>query len=76
MPNGSYDTQEQLAEILRPVCVGLGRFPTRAEVKAAGLSPTVWAMVSTRHGVRAMAIFMGVPYRGDLLDRRDPAREP
>ena len=61
MPNGSYSTQEQLAALLRPVCASLGRFPTRAEVKAAGLSPTTWAMVSTRYGVRAMASFMGVP---------------
>ena len=64
MPNGSYATQERLAAILRPLCASLGRFPTRAEVKTAGLSPTVWAKVSTGYGVRAMAAFMGVPYAG------------
>ena len=64
VPNGSYATQEGLASILQPLCAELGRFPNRAEVTAAGLSPAVWAMVSTRHGVRAMAAFMGVPYAG------------
>ena len=64
MPNGSYANQERLAALLRPVCASLGRFPTRSEVRAAGLSPTIWAMVSTRYGVRAMASFMAVPYSG------------
>lgn len=61
MPNGSYATQELLAAILRPLCARLGSFPTRAEVRAAGLPPAVWARVSTDYGVRRMAAFMGVP---------------
>ena len=76
MPNGSYATQERLAALLRPVCASLGRFPTRAEVRAAGLSPTIWAMASKRYGVRAMAAFMGVPYASQGRRCRDGAAPP
>ena len=76
MPNGSYATQERLAALLLPVCASLGRFPTKGEVRAAGLSPTVWAMASKRYGVRAMAAFMGVPYASRGRRCRDGAASP
>ena len=42
----------------------LGRFPTAAEMRAAGLPDTLYDLVSRRHGVRRMAAYMGVPYAG------------
>ena len=61
---GTYAGIDQLAVPLRPLCDQLGRFPTAAEMKAAGLSATLYDLVSRRHGVRRVAEHMGVPYAG------------
>lgn len=63
-PPGSYAGIDQLGARLRPLCDGLGRFPTAVEMRAAGLPATLYALVSRRHGVRHMAEHMGVPYAG------------
>ena len=61
---GSTATPEALAALLRPVCEQLGRFPNAAEMAAAGLPSTVYAVTSRRYGVAAMAARMGVPHAG------------
>ncbi len=63
-PPGSYAGIGQLATLLRPLCDRLGRFPTAAEMKAAGLPATLYSLVSRRHGVKRMAEHMGTPYAG------------
>jgi hypothetical protein len=70
---GSYETQAQLAALLRPLCDKLGRFPTRAEVRKAGLSSTIWGTVSVRYGVKNMASYMGVHYQ---VSRRQRSKMP
>ncbi len=61
MPNGVYATQEACADLLRPLCDRLGRFPTGAEI-ISYLTGALYQEVSTRWGMRAMAAFMGVRY--------------
>ena len=63
-PPGSYAGIDRLALLLRPLCDQLGRFPTAAEMRAAGLPATLYDLVSRQHGVRRMAAYMGVPYAG------------
>ena len=64
MPDGAYTTQASCAALLQPLCDRLGRFPTQAEMATAGLPRALYAVVSKRWGVRAMARFMAVPYVG------------
>ena len=61
MPNGAYATQEACADLLRPLCDRLGRFPTGAEI-IRNLTEALYQEVSKRWGMRAMAAFMGVRY--------------
>ncbi len=63
-PPGSYAGIDQLAALLRPLCDRLRRFPTAAEIRAAGLPATLYSLISRRHGVRRMAEHMGIPYAG------------
>ena len=63
-PPGSYAGIDRLAALLRPLCDRLGRLPTAAEMRAAGLPATIYSLVSRRRGVRRMAEHMGVPYAG------------
>ncbi len=64
MPNGTYADIDRLAALLRPLCDRLGRFPTEAEMRQAGLPVTLYGLVSGRHGVARMAAHMGVAYAG------------
>ena len=75
VPPGSYASIDQLAVLLRPLCDQLGRFPTAAEMKAAGLPATIYDLVSRRYGARQMAGHMGVPYAGPQRLTRAAALE-
>ena len=76
VPSGSYDTVGKLTVLLRPLCVRLGRLPTGAEMREAGLPDSVFDRVSRDHGMRAMAAHMGVPYAGPrVLTRAQAVQE-